>query len=210
VRVKVCGITRYDDALCAVDAGADTLGFIFVRESKRFIAPDAAGAIIAALPRDVVAVGVFVNPPHTEVREAVRLSGIGAVQLHGEEPPADAIGHAVRVIKAHRVRPGFDAALLAQYDVDAHLLDAFVDGMHGGTGQVFDWSIAKDASQHARVILSGGLRPENVAGAIDQVRPMAVDVSSGVERAAGIKDHARVRQFVRNAREAFAACAMKR
>jgi phosphoribosylanthranilate isomerase len=210
VRVKVCGITRYDDALCAVDAGADMIGFIFVRSSKRYITPAAAAAIIKTLPRDVVPVGVFVNTPHTGLRETVRVSGIRAMQLHGDETPADAIGHNVQVIKAHRVRPGFDPALMTLYNVDAHLLDTWVDGMHGGTGRVFDWSIAQTAAQSMRVILSGGLTPENVGAAISQVRPMAVDVSSGVERAVGIKDHAKVWQYVRNAREAFAACAMER
>ncbi len=210
MRVKVCGITRYDDALCAVDAGADALGFIFVRSSKRYIAPDAAARITAALPRDVLPVGVFVDAPHTGLREVIRLSGIRAVQLHGDETPSDCIGLPVQVIKAHRVRPGFDPAVLGQYPVDAHLLDAYVDGLHGGTGQVFDWSIAGTAARTARVILSGGLTPGNIASAIAQACPMAVDVSSGVELAPGIKDHAKVRQFVQNAREAFAASAMNR
>lgn len=210
MRVKVCGITRYDDALCAVDAGADMLGFIFASSSNRCIAPSVAADIIAALPRDVLPVGVFVHASHAEVREAVRASGIRAIQLHGEETPAETVGHGVQVIKAHRVRPGFDPAVLLRYAVDAHLLDAYVDGMHGGTGQVCDWSIARTAAQGSRVILSGGLTPGNVADAIRDVRPVGVDVSSGVERGAGIKDHEKIRQFVRNAREAFAACATPR
>ncbi len=203
MRVKVCGITRPDDALCAVDAGADMIGFIFVPGSARFIDPDVAARIVADLPREVLPVGVFVNAPPAVVRDTIRRSGIRAVQLHGTEQPADVEGLPARVIKAHRVGESFDVHVMLRYRVDAHLLDTYVKGMDGGTGQVFDWRIARAASATTRVILGGGLTPANVARAIEEARPAGVDVSSGVEVVPGIKEHEKIKQFVRNALQAF-------
>jgi phosphoribosylanthranilate isomerase len=204
MRVKICGITRLDDALCAVDAGADMLGFIFVPSSRRYMAPEAVADIMVSLPREILTVGVFVNTARPLLVDVIRRSGVGAVQLHGDEPPADAEGLPVRVLKAHRVKPDFDPASLRRYRVDAHLLDTFVAGVHGGTGQVFDWRIARAAAEEESVILGGGLTPENVADAIERSRPAGVDVSSGVELAPGIKDHEKVRRFARAALAAFA------
>ncbi len=204
MRVKICGITRRDDALCALDAGADMLGFIFVPSSKRCISPDAVADIVRSIPNDIVTVGVFVNAPRAAILDAIRRSGVKAVQLHGEESPAETEGLPVRVLKAHRVGPDFDPASMGTYRVDAHVLDTFVAGVHGGTGQVFDWSIARAAAGHGPVILGGGLSPANVAEAIRQARPMGVDVSSGVEVAPGIKDHEKVRAFVHAALKALA------
>lgn len=203
MRVKICGITRRDDALCALDAGADAVGFIFVPGSTRYVRPDAVAEIVVSLPRDILTVGVFVNAPRETILAAVRRSGVQAVQLHGEETPADTEGLGVRILKAHRVGPGFDPQALRRYRVDAHVLDTYVAGVHGGTGQVFDWSIAREAGACGPVILGGGLTAENVGAAIEQARPSGVDVSSGVERAPGIKDHERVRAFVRAAQMAF-------
>jgi phosphoribosylanthranilate isomerase len=204
MRVKICGITRRDDALCALDAGADMLGFIFVPSSKRCISPDAVADIIRSVPNDILTVGVFVNAPRTLILDAIRRSGVKAVQLHGEESPSETEGLPVRVLKAHRVGPGFDPAGLGRFHVDAHVLDTFVAGAQGGTGQVFDWNIARAAAGHGAVILGGGLSPANVADAIAQARPMGVDVSSGVEATPGIKDHEKVRTFVRAALNALA------
>ena len=203
MRIKICGVTRSEDALCALDAGADMIGFIFVPGSKRLISPEAAGRIIEGLPHDVLPVGVFVNASRTTVLETIRISGIRAVQLHGDEPPPDAEGLPVRVFKAHRVKSELDPAALLRYRVDAHVLDTYVSGAHGGTGQVFDWRFARSAARAMPVILGGGLTPENVADAITIVNPAAVDVSSGVEVMPGIKDHHKIRLFVRAARRAF-------
>ncbi len=204
MRVKICGITRRDDALCALDAGADMVGFIFVPGSKRYVSPDVVAGITGSLPHDILTVGVFVNATRAAILDAVRRSGIHAVQLHGEETPPDTEGLGVRVLKAHRVGPGFDPAELGRYRVDAHVLDTLVAGAHGGTGQVFDWTIARAAGAYGSVILGGGLSAENVADAIAQARPLGVDVSSGVESAPGIKDHEKVRAFVQAALMAFA------
>jgi phosphoribosylanthranilate isomerase len=204
MRVKICGITRRDDALCAIDAGADMLGFIFVPSSVRFITPEAVAAIVQSVPKEILTVGVFVDTDRPMILEAVRRSGIRAVQLHGTEPPADTEGLPVRVLKAHRVKPDFDPSVLRRYHVDAHVLDTYVAGAHGGTGQVFDWRIARVAAEQGTIILGGGLDPENVADAIALARPAGVDVSSGVECAPGIKDHVKVRRFVHAARAAFA------
>jgi phosphoribosylanthranilate isomerase len=203
MRIKICGITRPDDALCAVDAGADMIGFIFVPESKRYIIPAQAARIIAALPGHVLPVGVFVDVPRNEVLRTIEESGIRAIQLHGEESPEDTDGYMVQVFKAHRVRPAFDMSVLAPYSVDAHLLDTYVSGMHGGTGMVFDWNVARAASAYGKIILGGGLTPENVARAIRRGAPSAVDVSSGVEFAPGIKAPEKIRRFIVAAQEAF-------
>jgi phosphoribosylanthranilate isomerase len=203
MRIKICGITRVEDALCAVDTGADMIGFIFVSESKRCVTPAQAARIIAVLPGHVLPVGVFIDSPRKEVLWTIEASGIRAVQLHGEESPEDAEGYTVQVIKAHRVRPSFDPSVLAPYGVDAHLLDTYVSGMHGGTGMVFDWSIARAASAYGNIILGGGLTPENVAEAIRRGAPSAVDVSSGVEIAPGIKAPEKIRRFIVAAQGAF-------
>jgi phosphoribosylanthranilate isomerase len=203
MRIKICGITRIDDALCAVNTGADMVGFIFVPESKRYITPAQAARIIAALPEHVLPVGVFVDTPRKEVLRAIEESGIRAVQLHGEESPEDADGYSVPVIKAYRVRPSFDPSVLAPYRVEAHLLDTYVSGVHGGTGMVFDWSVARAASAYGKIILGGGLTPENVAEAIRRGAPSAVDVSSGVEHAPGIKAPEKIRRFIVAAQLAF-------
>jgi phosphoribosylanthranilate isomerase len=204
MRVKICGITRRDDALCAVDAGADMLGFIFVPSSRRYLSPDEVADIVSSVPGEILTVGVFVNAARAMLLDVVRRSGVKAVQLHGDEPPSETEGLPVRVLKAHRVKPDFDPAGLRRYHVDAHVLDTFVAGVHGGTGQVFDWRIARAAAAQAKVILGGGLTPENVADAIAQAGPAGVDVSSGVEIEPGIKDHEKIRRFARAALAAFA------
>jgi phosphoribosylanthranilate isomerase len=191
VRVKICGITNWTDARLAVTAGADALGFNFYRQSPRYISPDEARLIATRLPRRVLLVGVFVNAAPEDVLRAARNVDLNLVQLHGEESPADVqeLSESFPVIKAFRVRPGFGGERLKRYrGASAFLLDAFDAQRRGGTGKTFDWSVAKKAKKYGAVIVAGGLTPENVAGAIRQARPFAVDICSGVESRPGRKD----------------------
>ena len=186
--VKVCGVTRLDDAYAAVDAGASAVGFVFWPQSPRFVDPYRARAITAKLPPFVTAVGLFVNQPIGYVNGVASLARLGAVQLHGDETPEFAASITAPVIKALPVE---------RADVwpegTTLLLDAHDPVRRGGTGRVIDWSAAAAVAARRRVLLAGGLTPDNVADAIARVRPFGIDVSSGVERAPGIKDHARIR-----------------
>jgi phosphoribosylanthranilate isomerase len=204
VRVKICGITNLGDALRAARAGADALGFIFAPESPRRVGLARAAAICRRLPPFVARVGVFVNPSRAEVRRAVAACGLDAVQLHGEEAPAACRGVPAAVIKAFRPRRPSDLRALRRYRVGAWLVDAFAaGGRRGGTGRVADWGLARRAARMGRpLILSGGLGPSNVAAAIRAVKPWGVDACSGVERAPGRKDAAKLAAFVRRARAA--------
>lgn len=195
-RIKVCGITNLDDALSAVDAGADALGFVFVPSTPRYLAMEAAAAIIQSLPPFVQTVGVIVDAGREHVNEVIRGTGIDAIQMHGQETPDDVIGFSVRVIKGIRVSDRSSLESLGAYDVSAYLLDTFVPGLHGGTGQTFDWNLAAEARRFGRVIVGGGLREENVAEAIRICRPYAVDVSSGVEESPGKKSAEKIRRFI--------------
>ncbi|MCS6817451.1 MAG: phosphoribosylanthranilate isomerase [Blastocatellia bacterium] len=204
VRVKICGITNVDDALVAVEAGADALGFIFYPKSPRFITPDRAQAIIEWLPPFVTPVGVFVNEYDLEkMAHVVSEVRLAVVQLHGDEPPAfcQQVAQRWRVIKAVRVGPDFHPHEVAAYPAQAILLDAACAGEYGGTGQRFEWTLARRARSFvSRVILAGGLSPENVAEAIRCARPYAVDVCTGVEAHPGKKDPEKVRAFIAAAR----------
>ena len=197
VRTKICGITNRDDAQCAVENGADALGFIFYPRSPRYVPPEQAGEIIGDLPPFVTPVGVFVNETETRIDAVVKLAGLRAIQLHGDEPPEACLGHSVPVIRALRVGEGFDPASLRQFLVDTFLLDKAKTGMYGGTGETFDWAVARAARRFGRVILSGGLAPDNVAAAIQAVQPYAVDTGSGVEAEPGRKDHRKLAAFLR-------------
>jgi phosphoribosylanthranilate isomerase len=201
VRVKICGITRLEDALAAARAGADALGFNFWPKSKRYVDPRAAGEIIAQLPPFVAAVGVFVDPTREEALRAAELSGVHWLQLHGDESPELCAALPLPVIKALRVRDRASLDALARYEVAGFLLDADTAG-YGGSGETFDWSLAAEGARRAPIVLAGGLRPENVADAVRQVRPWAVDVASGVESAPGIKDHEKTARFIREAKAA--------
>ena len=196
MRAKICGVTNRDDALCAVDHGADALGFIFYEKSLRYIAPEKAGEIIFDLPPFVTPVGVFVNASEREIDIAVKLAGLRAIQLHGDEPPEACLGHAVPVIRALRVGCDFDVQTLLSYLVNTFLLDTEKAGSYGGTGETFDWTKAVEAKRYGRIILAGGLNPDNVQEAIERVGPYAVDTSSGVESEPGKKDHKKVRDFL--------------
>ncbi|NUR53969.1 MAG: phosphoribosylanthranilate isomerase [Acidobacteria bacterium] len=192
--VKICGVTRVEDALCAAELGASALGFVFWPHSPRFIEPIAARAIVAQLPPFVTPVGVFVNQPVDLVLATARLARLGAVQLHGEEAP-DAYEHMpVRVIKAMTIRDIDDREAARAIPPSAMLLlDAYDPIRRGGTGRPVDWALASSISRQRPVILSGGLHAGNVAAAIDAVRPYGIDVASGVEASPGRKDPEKLR-----------------
>lgn len=204
VRVKICGIRRLEDALVAVEAGADALGFNFWRPGRRYVAPETARAIARALPPFVARVGVFADEDPETVREIAGLVGLDALQLHGAEDPEVCVQFDRPVIKGIKVRGPESLRHLRRYRVAAFLLDAHVPGAMGGTGRTFDWSLATEARDAGPVILSGGLTPENVTEAIRAARPYAVDVASGVETG-GEKDPEKVRAFVARVREWNAA-----
>lgn len=197
VRVKICGITNLADAQLASVLGAHALGFIFYPRSPRYIAPETAREIIAQLPPLVLSVGVFVNEALTTVQELATRIGLDWVQLHGEESPdyCQALGR--NVIKVIPVKDETSLNQITAYQgrVRAFLLDTYKTGQRGGTGQVFDWALARQAKAWGPVILAGGLNPDNVAAAVQAVQPLAVDVASGVEAAPGRKDPDKLRAF---------------
>lgn len=202
VRVKICRTTNLDDALWTVECGADALGFIFYPEAASYIPPERAAEIVRSLPPFVTPVGVFVDEPHDRVAGVAGTVGLRAVQLHGDENPQYCRRFpGLRVIKAFRVWRGFDVKRLADYQADAFLLDAYDPNLKGGTGRTFNWDIAVEARRYGRIILSGGLTPDNVADGIAKVQPYAVDVGSGVEVEPGRKDRDRVAAFIRAARQ---------
>ena len=200
VRIKICGITNLDDALVAVEAGADALGFVLFRGSPRFISPERAAAIIHRLPPFVQTVGLFVNEELATVNEVADQCGLDLVQLHGEETPDYCAAVRRRIIKAFRVKDASSLDEITNYRVAACLLDAWSPAAHGGTGTTFNWEIAARAAASHTIILAGGLSPENVAVAVATVKPYAVDVSSGVESAPGKKDAGQVSRFIRATR----------
>lgn len=203
-RVKICGITRREDAQLAVELGATALGFNFYPPSPRCIDPAAARAITLKLPLLITAVGIFANESDDEhVAHVARESRVSAVQLHGPKfPPLDgALANFTR-IRAVAVREGFQPALLRELGGDAFLLDAYDPELLGGTGKPFNWALAREANRFGTIILAGGLTPENVGQAIREVRPFAVDVASGVEAVPGVKDPGKLRAFFREVERA--------
>lgn len=199
VRIKICGITRVEDALLSVRLGADALGFNFWPDSKRYVSPATAAAIVAQLPPFVTVVGVFVNQSEGDIRAIAAETGVQVLQLHGDEPPELCSRLPLLVIKAIAVDEVKALSRLLSYEVSAFLLDTPSRGF-GGSGLPFDWSLAEGVSEVAPVILAGGLTPENVAEAIRAVRPYAVDVASGVESSPGVKDPAKLARFIAAAR----------
>jgi phosphoribosylanthranilate isomerase len=197
--IKICGITNLEDAVAAVAAGADALGFNFYKPSPRYITPQSAREIIEQLPDSIFKVGVFVNEASPKlVQEIANESGINALQLHGEESPDYCNELADQyLIKALAVSHDFDTQVIKRYHVDAIMLDTKHKTLRGGTGRVFDWSIAQEVSKLVpKLYLAGGLSPENAAEAIETVRPYAVDACSSLEDRPGIKNHDRLRAFV--------------
>jgi phosphoribosylanthranilate isomerase len=203
VKVKICGITNIDDAMAAVEFGADALGFVFFQGSPRYISPDAAAGIIRKLPSFAMTIGVFVDEKPSQIEKTIASTGIDVIQLHGDEPP-EMCAFSRRVIKAIRVKSlaSLDPLIHYQEKVSAFLLDTFSPGSFGGTGQKFNWDIATYAKQFGRTILSGGLTPDNIVEAVKQVGPYGVDVSSGVELKKGGKDHLKMRLFIERAKAA--------
>lgn len=215
-RIKICGLRRMEDVRTAVTAGADAIGFVFYEDSPRHVAPEAAATLLAALPPFVTSVGLFVNATPQQVQQTVARAPVSLLQFHGDETLeqcCEAAALANRPFtRALRVSAGMTGADLLKYEQNYRaasdlfaglLLDAFVDG-YGGGGKVFDWSlIPKELAP--RVVLSGGLSEQNVIEAIRRVRPYAVDVSSGVEAARGVKDRARIIEFIRAVRQADAS-----
>jgi len=202
VRVKICGITRLEDAMCAVKSGADAIGFVFYRGSPRYISPEKAREIVFSIPPMITTVGVFVDEDITTLNNILTYAGIDMAQLHGDESPEYCRVLGRRFIKAFRVSDDFDMSELDMYKhASAFLLDTYHAQRHGGTGRSFDWNRAIEAKQYGSVILAGGLTPENVVRAIETVVPYGVDVSSGVETdKKGIKDHDKIRRFVKAVR----------
>ncbi len=201
VKIKICGFTNVEDALVAAEAGADALGFVFWEGSPRFVSVQRASEIIRQLPGWVLKTGVFVNPSEDLVLRAIGECGVNLLQFHGEEPPEFCLRFGVMTMKAFRVRDAASLNGLQEYATDAWLLDAYVAGKQGGSGEVFNWSLAKEAQLRGRpVFLAGGLTPMNVAEAIRQACPYGVDVASGVEASTGLKDHRKMRAFIKAAR----------
>jgi phosphoribosylanthranilate isomerase len=205
VRSKICGITRIEDALAAAEAGADAIGLVFYAKSPRAVSVQQARAIVAALPPFVTTVGLFVDASTCELEEILDAVPLDLLQFHGDETPAYCDAWHKPYIKALRVKPGDDigAQIDAYGGARGVLLDTFVPGVPGGTGEAFDWSLVPPAASKP-IILAGGLTPENVAAAIAQVRPYAVDVSGGVEMSKGIKDGEKIKGFIRAVRLAGA------
>jgi phosphoribosylanthranilate isomerase len=203
VRIKICGITNEEDGLAASHLGADAIGFVFAA-SPRQVSAERAREIIATLPPLVQRVGVFVDEDPEKVASIAEFCRLDVLQLHGSESVAYCRRFERRVIKAVRVGSGADLDDISQYSnaVDALLLDTYVANQHGGTGKTFDWNLAVEAKQYGRIVLAGGLNPDNVEEAVRMVRPYAVDASSGLEQKPGIKDHGKLAQFIERATEA--------
>lgn len=201
VRIKICGITRVEDALAAAEAGADAIGLVFYAKSPRAVSLSQARAIVAALPPFVSTVGLFVDASRCELGEILEAVPLDILQFHGDETPEACSGWRRPYLKALRVKSGDDVAgQISMYpQASGFLLDTYVEGVPGGTGQAFDWSLVpKDVARP--LILAGGLTVANVADAIAQVRPYAVDVSGGVEASKGIKDAQKIRDFIAQCR----------
>jgi phosphoribosylanthranilate isomerase len=203
IKVKICGITSIEDALMAVAAGADALGFVFFEKSPRHVDPELAARIIAELPPFVQVMGLFVNAELDFVNTTADSCKLDLVQLHGDESPSYCQQVRRRVMKAFRVRDVESLAPMEQYRVAAFLLDAYSPNAYGGTGERFDWDCAIAAKARGTIVLAGGLDPDNVASAVARVEPYGVDVSSGVESSPGRKDPEKVRRFIEQAKKPF-------
>lgn len=204
LRIKICGITRREDALLSVELGADAIGFIFYDKSPRHVTWQAAAEIARSLPSHVAKVGVFVNPSLTEVNHHIETVGLDAVQIHGEHRFVEfrAISPN-RLIYSLQVEETFELRSLESYKdtCAALLLDAFKSGAYGGTGRTFDWEVAVKAKAYKRIILAGGLTPQNAARAMERAQPYAIDVNSGVEVQPGVKDYQKLQELFTNLKE---------
>ena len=190
--VKICGITNLEDALFCAHAGADSLGFIFYKNSPRYIEPAGAAKIIEELPAYITPVGVFVNEHRSAIERAIGDSGIRVIQLSGDEFPDQCLGYGVKVWKAFRIRDPGEVESVKPYLIAAAMLDGAGNGAYGGSGTLPDYSIAHEMKEYHPLILAGGLNPDTIIGAIQAVEPFGVDVCSGVEASPGKKDHQQV------------------
>ena len=202
MRIKICGVTNLEDAMVIAESGADAIGFVFYPASPRAIQPKEAREIIRHLPPFITTVGVFADQ-ETELEETVDFCGLDLVQLQGNEPPQVCERLGPRAIKAIRVKDQSSLDPMKNYQVRGFVLDTYRKDQLGGTGELFDWRLAIETKKFGRIILAGGLTPENVEEAIRMVKPMGVDVSSGVEEKVGKKSSKKVRQFIQAARSAF-------
>jgi phosphoribosylanthranilate isomerase len=202
IRIKICGITNVDDAMLAVEAGADALGFIFVEGTPRFVTPGQVAPIIRALPPFVTPVGVFWEQPAGHVKAVAESCGLAALQFHGDEAPDDLAGYVLPVIKTIKVAVAADLDRMAAYAPAAFLLDSPARWSEGEARPPIQWTLAREARRHGRIILSAGLTPDNVAQAIAVAQPYGVDVNSGVEASPGKKDPVKLRRFIAAARSA--------
>jgi len=201
-KVKICGITNLADAQVAVEAGADAIGFIFYEKSPRLVTIQQAAEISKQLPPFILRVGVFVNAEEAFILSAISNVGLTLLQFHGDEPPEFCAQFGLMSMKAFRVKDAESLKQIPDYQTEAYLLDAFSAAGYGGTGEKFNWDLAIEAKKFGKpIFISGGLTPKNVAKAIKKIQPFAVDVSSGVEKAPGQKDHAKVRGFIAAAKK---------
>ena len=200
VKVKVCGMTNLKDTLVAVEEGADAVGFIFYKKSPRSVTMKLVREIVIELPPFVDTVGVFVDETAEQINKIADYCNLDIVQLHGDESPTFCKRMRRRVIKAFRVKDMQSLKKLSKFQVSGFILDTFSESLDGGTGKVFDWNLALPAKKFGPVIMAGGLTPNNVRQAIQRVRPYGVDVCSGVESEPGIKDHKKIRVFLKNAK----------
>ena len=203
-RIKICGITNKEDALRAASLNVDMVGFVFYKQSKRYIESKTVRDIVNELPPSIGKVGVFVNEEHSRVLELAEDSDIDTLQFHGDEKPdyCDSFKDRYKVIKAFRLKTKKDLKNINDYDVDFYMLDTYMPGLAGGTGKSFDWKILEDHEFLKPVIISGGLTPVNVRKAIREMAPYGVDVSSGVEARPGKKEYDLMKKFVENVRKA--------
>jgi phosphoribosylanthranilate isomerase len=196
VRVKICGITNIDDAICSYQYGADALGFIFYKKSKRYINKGRVREILKNIPPFIETVGVFVNEEEKVIKDIVEYSGLDIIQLHGDESPDFCKRFKNKIIKGFRVKDERDLNIISEYNVYGILLDSYNEDVFGGSGRKFNWDIASKLKEYRNLIISGGLNPDNVIDAINTFNPCAVDVSSGVEIYPGKKDHTKLRDFI--------------
>jgi len=201
LKVKICGITNLDDATAAVEAGADALGFMFYEPSPRHVQIECVAKIVQKLPLWVLKVGVFVNPDPELVMTALGNCGLNLLQFHGEESPDFCASFGVMSMKAFRLKDSGSLLSIPNYRTDVYLLDSYVAGKQGGTGEKFNWNLAVEAKKFGKpIFLAGGLTPQNVGEAVKEVQPYGVDVSSGVELSPGKKDHGKIWRFIEAAR----------
>ncbi|UCD84400.1 MAG: phosphoribosylanthranilate isomerase [Deltaproteobacteria bacterium] len=195
VKIKICGITNLKDALRAVELGADALGFNFYLKSPRLVSEEMANDIIRQLPPFFVPVGIFVNETSERIKKVVGITGIQAIQLHGDESPEFCSQFSKTIIKAIRVKNHESLKNMNDYKVNAFLLDSY-SPKYGGSGKTINWELAKEAKKYGRIILAGGLNPDNIVKAIKEARPYGVDVCSGVEKEPGKKDHEKLKKLI--------------